>query len=186
MADAMAFTKDGKPAAARVKLMHELLAERLTGDSVPHYVSSFMQWGLDTEPLAKNAYEMQTGRLLSPCRFVFHPTIENFGATPDSLIGTDTVFEAKCPQTTTHIAWKLTGGVPEQHKPQILAQLACTRREHAVFVSYDPRIKHPPSQLWIVEWTPAKSEIEAVEEAARTFLAEVDAMWTQLTEKEAA
>jgi putative phage-type endonuclease len=185
MADAMDFTAKGGEGAKRRALKIELLAERMTGDSVPHFVNSFMQWGLEQEPAAKNAYEMQTGKLLAACGFVDHPDIPDFGATPDALLP-GAVVEFKCGQTTTHIGWMLAGGVPAQHRPQILAQLACTGREHAVFVSYDPRVRDAARQLYIAEWTPAKSEIEAVEEAARTFLAEVDLMWTQLTEKEAA
>ena len=186
MADAMDMLKSGKPGAARVRLMHELIAERMTGDSVPHFVNSFMQWGLDTEPAAKSAFELATGQMLTNCGLFDHPTIPDFASTPDGLLP-GKVAEFKCPATTTHVSWLLAGGVPEQHKPQILAQLACTGRESAVFVSYDPRIRSPARQLFIVEWTPPKSEIEAVENAARTFLAEVDVMWEILhTEKEAA
>jgi hypothetical protein len=93
------------------------------------------------------------------------------------------VIEFKCPQTTTHVSWLLAGGVPDQHKPQILAQLACSGREHAVFVSYDPRVRDPRKQLHIVEWTPKREEVEEIEEHARKFLAEVEAMFEQLTEK---
>jgi class 3 adenylate cyclase len=176
----MLFKKDGAESAQRAKLKLEILAERMTGDSVPHYVSPYMQWGLDTEPAAKSAYEVATGRLITQSRFVFHPTIEAFGATADGFLGDDTVIEFKCPQTVTHLGWMLTGGVPEQHRPQILAQLACTRREHAVFASYDPRIRDAHRQLYVVEWTPERAEIERVEDAVRTFLAEVDAMWDAL------
>jgi hypothetical protein len=35
--------------------------------------------------------------------------------------------------------------------------------------------------LFIREWTPERGEIAAVEDAARAFLAEVDAMWEALT-----
>jgi predicted phage-related endonuclease len=181
MADAMDMLKNGKPSAARTKLAHEILAERMTGDSVPHYVNDFMRWGLEQEPFAKDAYEVATGDLLIPCGFVDHNDIDNFGSTPDALIGSDAVFEAKCPQTVTHIAWMLTGGVPEQHKPQILAQLACTGRSRAVFVSFDPRVRSAAKQLYVVEWTPERAEIERVEDAARAFLAEVSAMWEVLT-----
>jgi hypothetical protein len=73
--------------------------------------------------------------------------------------------------------------VPDQHKPQILAQLACSGREHAVFVSYDPRVRDARRQLHIVEWTPKREEVEEIEEHARKFLAEVEAMFEQLTEK---
>jgi putative phage-type endonuclease len=179
MNDALDFLKNGKPGSARTKYMHEILAERLTGNSVPHYVNDFMRWGIEQEPHAKTAFEEASGAVLLPCSFFEHATIPDFGATPDGLLEADTVVEFKCPQTTTHIAWKLAGEVPEQHRLQILAQLACSRRTRAVFVSFDPRCP-PRSQLFIREWTPATAEIEALEEGARTFLAEVEQLWEVL------
>ena len=181
VADAVDFKKDGKPSAARVKLMHEIIAERMTGDSVPHFVNDFMRWGLEQEPAAKEAFEIATGSLLIPCGTIDHPEIDLFAATPDALLDGDAVAEFKAPQTTTHVAWMLAGGVPEQHKPQILAQLACTGRTRAVFASFDPRVRDQRRQLYIVEWTPERAEIERVEDAARAFLAEVDRMWEALT-----
>jgi hypothetical protein len=182
----MSFLKNGKEGADRLAYKIEILAERFTGDTVPHYVNAAMQWGLDQEPHAKAAYELASGNMLRPCGFIDHPTIENFGATPDSLLDLDGVAEFKCPTTTTHITWLLAGGVPEQHRPQILAQLACTGRTRAVFVSFDPRIRDERKRLFIAEWVPERSEIEAVEEAARKFLEEVEQMFQQLTEREAA
>jgi putative phage-type endonuclease len=183
MADAMDLTAKGADSAKRKALKVELLAERLTGDTVPHFVNSFMQWGLEQEPAAKAAYELASGQMILPCGFYDHPQIADFGATPDGLIPSG-VIELKCPQTTTHLTWMLAGGVPEQHKPQILSQLACTGRTRAVFVSFDPRIKDERKRLFIAEWVPERSEIEAVEDAARKFLAEVETMFQQLTERE--
>lgn len=183
MAHAMDRTAKGAEGAKRRDLKIELLAERMTGDSVPHFVNSLMLWGLETEPAAKTAYELHTGKLISPCGFIDHAEISDFGATPDGLIPGGIV-EFKCPQSVTHIGWMLSGGVPEQHKPQILAQLACTGREHAVFASFDPRIRDTRKQLFIVEWTPKREEIEKVEEEARDFLAEVEVMFQRLTEAE--
>lgn len=179
MNDALDMLKNGKPSLARIKYMHELLAERLTGNSVPHYVNDFMRWGIEQEPHAKEAFEVETGMLIQPCSFFEHSSIPDFGATPDGLLDSDAVIEFKCPQTTTHIAWKLAGDVPEQHRLQILAQLACSRRSRAVFVSFDPRCP-PRSRLFIKEWVPAVAELEALEDGARKFLDEVDAMWEQL------
>jgi len=181
----MSFLKSGKESAERFAYKVEILAERLTGDAVPHFVNAAMQWGLDQEPAAKAAYELASGQMILPCGFIDHPQIADFGATPDGLIPGG-VIEFKCPQTTTHIGWILAGGVPEQHRPQILAQLACTGRTRAVFVSFDPRIKDERKRLFIAEWVPAKEEIEAVEEAARKFLEEVEMMFQQLTEREVA
>ena len=162
-------------------LMIELCAERMTGDAVQHFVSADMQWGLETEPAAKAAYEADSGTLLTACGFYLHPTIQYFGATPDALVDDDAVFECKCPRSTTHVAWMLEGKMPEQHKPQVLAQLACTGRNRAVFVSFDPRMP-PKHQLFVVNWTPDRAELDAVEDAARSFLAELDAMFKKVTE----
>ena len=185
MADAMDLTAKGADSAKRKALKVELLAERMTGDTVPHFVNSFMAWGLEQEPHAKAAYELASGQMIVPCGFFDHPSIADFGATPDGLIP-DGVIEFKCPQTTTHITWMLAGGVPEQHRPQILAQLACTGRTRAVFVSFDPRIRDERKRLFVAEWTPERAEIEVVEQAAIKFLAEVEQMFQMLTEKEAA
>ena len=181
MADAMAMLKSGEPSEARHKLMIEILAERMTGDAMPHFVNDAMRHGIETEPLAKAAYEAASGNLLDACGFILHPSIEHFGASPDSMLDDDAVVEFKCPTPTTHVGWLLAGAVPDQHKPQILAQLACTQRTRAVFVSFDPRMP-AKRQLFIKEWTPKLEEIEAVETAAREFLKELDAMFQKLAE----
>lgn len=185
MADAMATLKNGKPAAARIALLKELLAERMTGMAVPHAVTPAMRFGTENEPVAKSEYEDETGEILVPCGFYDHPTIENFGATPDALRGRDAVAEIKCPNTATHVDWLLAGEVPEQHKPQIMAQLACTRRQHALFISFDPRIPGT-RRMFVKEWTPDPAEIAAVEAAARDFLAELERCWEQLMATEVA
>jgi len=185
MHQALDMTAKGAEGAKRRALKYEILAERVTGDTVPHFVNSFMQWGIEQEPAAKAAFELATGRLITPCGTVDHPEIDFFAATPDGFLPGG-VIEFKCPQTTTHVSWLLAGGVPDQHKPQILAQLACSGREHAVFVSFDPRVRDPRKQLHIVEWTPKREEVEEIEEHARKFLAEVEEMFEQLTTGKAA
>jgi putative phage-type endonuclease len=181
MADAMAMLKSGKPSESRNKLLIEILAERMTGDAAPHFVNDAMRWGIEQEPHAKSAYEAVSGNLLDACGFILHPSIEHFGASPDAFLDADAVVEFKCPTTTTHIGWLLAGAMPEQHKPQVLAQLACTGRTRAVFVSFDPRMPMA-RQLFVKEWTPKLEEIQAVEFAAMSFLEDLDAMFAQLTE----
>lgn len=191
MADAMDTLKTGKPGARRMALMKELIAERMTGDSVPHYVDARMQRGLDLEPEGKFEYELRTGNMLRDVGFVLHPTIPDFGATSDALVMTPrglATWEQKSPDTVRHIDYLMAGNVvPEQYRPQVLAQCACNSVEHVVFVSYDPRILNERKRMHIVEWTPARADIEAVEQAARDFLAELEQWWEVIhTEKEAA
>jgi len=181
MRDVLDFRKDGKPGAARIKYMQELVAERLCDAAMDHFVSSDMEWGLTTEPEAKHAYAVRTRQRLVDGEFTPHPTIEFFGATPDSLIGTDGLAEFKCPRTTTFVGWKLAGGIPDDHVPQMLAQLACTGRKWNDFVAYDPRIKDEGARILIGRLVPTEEQIAKIEAAARQFLADVDAMFEQVT-----
>jgi putative phage-type endonuclease len=179
MADAMDFLRDGKtPSARRVKLMQELLAERLTGDSMPHVVTDAMEHGLEYEDEAVDMFVELTGRDVKMSRYYDHPTIENFGATPDREVN-DGLMEVKCPSTPKFICWRLAGVVPEEHKPQMLAQLACTGKKWCGFLAYDPRIREVSKRLFMAKFEPSAEQIAAVENAARTFLAELDEMFSQ-------
>jgi len=178
MAKAMSYLKDGKTESAeRRKLKIQILAERISGASVDHYVSPDMEWGILTEPEAKKKYVELTGTHILDGGFVKHPKIEFFGATPDAFIHHDGLLEIKCPRTETHIGYLLERKVPDQYRPQILAQLACTGRKWADFMSYDPRIPNPKFQSLIVRFQPEKAEIEKVEAAAIQFLKEVETMF---------
>jgi putative phage-type endonuclease len=187
MRAAMSRLKNGNDSAERAALKVQVLAERLTGDVVDHYVTPAMQHGTDTEPAAKAAYSASVGEMIEECGFIRHPSIEYFGASPDGRISQTLGLEIKCPTTAKYLTWRLAGVVPEEHKPQMLAQCVCAGFEAVEFVAFDPRLpKH--LQLFVVRYTPTQAERDAVESAAREFLAEVDAMFEQLTtteEKEA-
>jgi putative phage-type endonuclease len=180
MKDAMAVLKNGKPAEARNKLLMEIVAERMADCAADHYVTAAMQWGIDNEPFAASAYENETGALLMPASFYRHPRIEHFGASPDRLLGDDGLVEIKCPSTPRYVEWRLAGVVPDEHKPQMIAQLACTGRRYVDFVAFDPRVVNGP-RLFIRRYEPTAEEIAAVETAAVEFLAEADRMFSLVT-----
>jgi len=173
--------KNGKPGAKRAALLKELCAERMTGDSVPHFVSDRMQRGLDLEPEGKAEYEMRTGNMLQPIGFVMHPTIPDFGATSDALVKLPygmATWEMKAPDTVRHIEYILAGQqVPEQYQPQVIAQCAVHELRHVIFVSYDSRVLNPAKRMHIVEWEVPRERIEEVEQAARDFLAELEELF---------
>lgn len=182
MAKAMNFNQNGKPSAERIKLMQEILAERLTGFSAMHVVTDAMQWGTDHEDEAADRFVAMTGRDLRLSRFYDHPTIENFGATPDRELD-DGLIEIKCPTTTTFIQWCLDGIVPMQHRPQITAQLACSGKKWCGFIAFDPRIKDERKQLFMRKYVPTPEEVAEVEQSAQKFLDEVDAMFDAFVSK---
>lgn len=186
MRDAMSFKKDGKPTEARSKLMRELLAERLTGSSIRHFVNDAMAWGLEKECDAKAAYEAHSGLFVQDSGFYDHPRIQNLGATPDGFVGPDGLIETKCPTTATFTEWVLAGVVPEEHKPQMIVQLACTRRTWCEFVAFDPRIRDPKRQLFVRRFVPNEDEIKTVEAAAEQFLTELDNLFDAFVSAQAA
>jgi hypothetical protein len=193
MADAMDFVKDGpkakdgsqrmKSGAKRIALLHDLLAERLVGAAKDHYVTAAMQWGLDYEAEAALAYEGHLGNICQPGGFADHSLIENFGATPDRFVGSDGIVEIKCPTTATYLKWKIAGVVPEEHIPQMTAQLACTRRAWCDFVAYDPRLG-PAHRLFVRRFQPSAEWIVNVEAHAQDFLNELDMMFHIFTGSE--
>ncbi len=185
MAAAMSKLKSGADSAERKALKIEVLAERLTGDVVPHYVTPAMQHGIDTEPAAKAAYSANTGLLIDECGFIPHPTILHYGCSPDGRIGDTLGIEVKCPTTAKYLSWRLAGVVPDEHKAQMTAQCVCAGFEAVEFVAFDPRLPRH-LQLFVVRFTPTQEERDAVEAAAREFLAEVEQMFKQLTETEPA
>lgn len=177
MAEAMAFTKKGEPTAERTKYMFELCAERLTDRMAEHYVTPAMQHGIESEPLARDAYEVATGNLVQQVGFARHDEIEFFGASSDGLVGVDGMIEIKCQTTTNHLQTIYNGVVPEKYKPQLLAQCAVLKgRSWCDFVAFDPRVA-PEMQLFIRRFTPTAEEIAEVEEQAKKFLTELNQMF---------
>jgi len=182
MAEAMDFLKNGKESEKRKKLKIEVVAERMTDLMVSRYVTDAMQWGLEQEASAKSRYEELTGNFVNPCGFAIHGAIPFFGASPDGLVDDDGLIEVKCPTTTTFVEWTSSGVVPSQHMAQMLAQLAVTGRRYVDFFAYDPRIKVYEYQVFTRRFEPKEEEIVAVEDAARQFLSESDALFDVITQ----
>lgn len=175
MADVVVRTKTGW-GAARAKYLIDIVGERLTGEPAPVYVSAAMQWGTLHEGAARAAYEFLTDAVVEPVGFVPHPTIEFAGASPDGLVdlrsGDDGLVEIKCPLTATHLD-TLLNGLPAEHLPQIMWQLACTGRRWCDFVSFDPRLPQA-MQLVVIRVARDDRQITELEAAVTVFLAEVD------------
>jgi len=139
VADVIAKTKSGY-SSSRDNYMAQLICERLTGQQGESYTNAAMQHGVDTEPLARSAYEALHGLLVEEVGFVQHPTIEMAGASPDGLVGLFGMLEVKCPNTATHIDTLINSTVPTKYITQMQWQMRCCDRQWCDFVSFDPRL----------------------------------------------
>ena len=171
IADIVAKTKTGW-GAARVNYLAQLVAERLTGRVEDGFKSSAMQWGIDTEPQAIEAYEAITLSVVDPVGFVDHPHIGMAGASPDGLVGDDGLVEIKCPNTATHIDALLGSAIPGKYLTQMQWQIACTGRQWCDYVSFDPRMP-PHLQMRIERVERDYGRIDELEKMVSDFLAEV-------------
>ena len=177
-ADVMAKTKSGY-SASRANYMAELICERLTGERQAGFSSAAMQWGTETEPQARMAYEIMTGATVIETGFVLHPTIPGFGASPDGLIDDNGLVEIKCPNTATHIETLLSEGVQNKYITQMHVQMLCAGRDWCDFFSFDPRLP-VELQMFIKRVEFDKELADQIVTEVQAFIAEMEAKIDQL------
>ena len=181
VADVIAKTKSGY-SASRDNYMAQLICERMTNTVAESFSSPAMQWGTETEPLARAAYESLADVLVDEVGYIAHPTIERAGASPDGLIGLFGLLEIKCPNTATHIDTLISEQVPTKYITQMQWQMSCTGRTWADFVSFDPRL--PSGLQMFVKRVEFDAEYVAMlKEEVTKFLTELDAKISKLNER---
>jgi putative phage-type endonuclease len=171
VADVLAKTKTGV-SASRGNYLIELALQRVTGVIEPSFMNDAMQWGKDNEQTARTAFEVAHQVFVDQVAFVDHPTILNFGCSPDGIIG-DSLLELKCPyQSAVHWSY-FKEGCPSKYNTQIQAQMSCTGAKSVWFVSFDPRMP-ARSQLYIEEVMRDEEFIKKMEAEVLQFLNEVE------------
>ncbi|MCB2253454.1 MULTISPECIES: lambda exonuclease family protein [Pseudomonas] len=182
--DVMASGRGGAPSATRKNYMMELLCERLTGQQSGPDLSNkpAVQRGVELEPFACMAYEADKGLMVVETGLVMHPSIPGFGASPDGLVGDDGVLEIKCPNTATHIATMQSERHDPQYEWQMLAQMACTGRAWADFVSYDDRLPEP-LQYVCHRFERDFKRIREMESEIKAFLEELSDLEKEMRER---
>lgn len=169
--DILASVRYGE-AAARKNYRTQLVLERLTGQREDTFTSSAMQWGIDNEPIAKDAYIAETGSDVDEASFVEHELLAA-GASPDGYVDTLGLLEIKCPNSATHIETLRTGTIPKYYYPQVQGQMWITGKTWCDFVSFDPRMPDG-AQLFITRVARDDEYIQRLSNEVAGFLEEVD------------
>lgn len=177
--DLMAVTKSG-PSTSRANLLVTLALERLTGQAEESFQNDAMRRGTELEPLARGAYEAETGELVEQAAFLAHPAHSFIGVSPDGLLGADGMIEIKCPASQAkHLAALRNGSHAQEYRWQVQGQLFVANRAWCDVVSYDPRFPDG-LQLAITRVTRDEVASKALEQACIAANAEVDAMVIEL------
>jgi len=94
-----------------------------------------MARGRELEPIARDAYMIQTGHIVTP-KQVFHPTVPYMMANLDGITDDGSVcVEIKCPGAPDHDL-AVSGKVPDKYFPQLQHQMAVTGLQELHYFSY--------------------------------------------------
>lgn len=180
--DVIAKGKGGEAAVRRTYRV-QLVTERLTGLPQESYKNAAMEYGTETEPQARMAYEAITGRMVLEKGFIKHPEIDWLGASPDGLVDDVGGVEIKCPFNSAVHVETLSAGMPKEHMPQVQGCMWVTGRKWWDFISFDPRMPWH-LRMYVQRIEREQVYIDMLASEVGIFLKEVDAMTKQLMERD--
>jgi hypothetical protein len=159
----------------------ELLTE--FDPSEERYISPAMQWGLDHEAEAVQAFAEYTGfkpHMTGQSQEFIGSSCGQYGATPDGLIADYAGLEIKCPNSITHMIYAdVTSAetlleIEPRYYWQIQGSMLVTGREKWWFASYDPRFICEESRLYIACIDRVEADIERLSNRLNIAIKERD------------
>lgn len=179
-ADVIAKTQKGKPSASRNTYKLELVTERLLNKPGDYYFSNAMQWGIDNEASARQAYEAKTGSFVIVPEFHKHKSIEWCGVSADGLVDDDGTIEIKCCANPRNTVETWLEGMPSEHMAQVQGGLWVLEREWSDFITYDPRM---PNACYVQRIERDEKFIDNLQLEVVAFLDEVAETLAKLQER---
>lgn len=173
-ATVMAKGRDGKSdSKTRRDYLLDLVGERITGEPAEAFSNRHTERGHEVEPEARALYEFLTENELRQVGFIRNG---DKGASPDSLIGNDGMFEGKSRLPRLQAELLLADRVPPEHMPQLQGQLWVAEREWVDFMSYCKKMRP-----FIKRVHRDEEMIKRIAEAVRIFNNELNTMHAVLT-----
>ena len=157
----------------RASYLQQLVVERLTGKPVDSYSNSHMARGNELEPMARMAYEAETGIIVEETGFISMVN-EMVGGSPDGLIDVTGGVEIKSRLPGIQLETIKNGGYPAANKAQIQGLLWITGRSYWDYVSYSPDLPEN-LQLYIFRVVRDVDYIRNLQAETAVFLREVEA-----------
>ena len=140
-------TAAGKPSSQADGYINQLIAERVSGERTPVFVSDWMLHGTENEPFARSEFEFIFDIDVQQVGFCTDDSGE-YGCSPDGLIDTTSGFatsgvEFKCPAPATQIGYQRDpmSGV-RKYWQQLQGCMFVTGAKSWEFFSYHPTLAH--------------------------------------------
>jgi hypothetical protein len=166
--------KNGNISQGSETYVYELI-EAIEAEETPDFYSNAMEWGNEQEPQAvlrfcqEMGFDVNSDDVIytSIGGFIFFTYKDIAGGTPDIILPRmKASVEIKCPDSKTHLKYKLTLTAENFQKelPKYYDQMQfntfLTNSEKAYFVSFDPRVKKEKHQYFCLEIPRDEERIE--------------------------
>ena len=182
VANVVAKTKTGT-SEKRKRYLYEIVAERLTGQSVDVPVTNAMQRGIDLEPQARDIFaKTMKDFKVDEASYYKHPTIKYAGASPDGLVGKFGLLEIKAMGQIAHSRQLAEPNkiLNKDHELQMLWQLACMPdRLFSIYLCFNPDFP-VKQQMFVQKIHRDNKRIRELEVAVEDFLEEVEVILTKI------
>jgi len=182
VANVVAKTKTGT-SEKRKRYLYEIVAERLTGQSVDVPVTNAMQRGIDLEPQARDIFaKTMKDFKVDEASYYKHPTIKYAGASPDGLVGKFGLLEIKAMGQIAHSRQLAEPNkiLNKDHELQMLWQLACMPdRLFSIYLCFNPDFP-VKQQMFVQKIHRDNKKIRELEVAVEDFLEEVEVILTKI------
>ena len=138
-------TTKGEPSKQAVGYVHELIGERLTGESDSFYTNEHMERGNELEPEARQAYEFIHDVDVTEHGFLLHDSGE-YGCSPDGVIYQNekivSGLEIKCPKASTMVKYHLNPTTFQSaYFQQVQGCMLITGAQSWDLFAYHPKVK---------------------------------------------
>lgn len=129
--------KTGKPSAAATRYAMDTARERCGGLILPTSQTLAMRIGSEQEDAARDAYEVETGQMVTQCGF-FATQDHQFGVSPDGLVGDDGLIEIKTMVSSETLFRCVVDGISADYIDQINGELWLLNRQWCDLVLWAP------------------------------------------------
>jgi putative phage-type endonuclease len=121
-------------------LLTNIACEIITGKQEDSYSNAMMEYGIETEPLARAKYEELFDIIVHEVGFISpdedHKYSEWIGISPDGIIDDNGILEIKCPLARTHFEYIERNVLPSEYRYQVQGQLFVSNASYCDFMSY--------------------------------------------------
>jgi len=126
-------------------LLTNIACEMITMKMEETYSNAIMEYGLETEPLARKEYESIFDLEVKTAGFIMRDEEDKYhewvSISPDGVLPEEGILEIKCPLMRTHFEYIEANRLPAEYRHQVQGQLFVTGFKYCHFMSYVPGMK---------------------------------------------